>query len=235
MVWKTLMLKATDKNQSFFRAANHTVTSSCGKWPWLLHFAFGLCETTEKVHWDILGHRGLYEVVVVHKRTWQEATRQTQLTCTQWRNSGWWMAGWMDDWTDGGWVERGVGGNVSRGRPSTDDKRPPLQLSQVDPHLCAIARLPHPNLETTTETIPLNEVTSEQYITEATRHVHINHHLLQLPFDLSSTSPMTWTVQIHVPSQSVATATDLFVPLETSFFIFATMQRFKVLNSRRLL
>lgn len=30
---------------------------------------------------------------------------------------------------------------------TTDDKRSPLQLSQVDPHLCTVTRLPHPNLE----------------------------------------------------------------------------------------
>ena len=37
-------------------------------------------------------------------------------------------------------------GNASRGRPSTDDKRSPLQLSQVDPHLRTVACLPHPDL-----------------------------------------------------------------------------------------
>lgn len=49
----------------------------------------------------------------------------------------------MDSWV---WAvgERRCPG--SRGRPSADDKRSPLQLPQVDPHLCAVASLPHPNL-----------------------------------------------------------------------------------------
>ncbi len=58
-----------------------------------------------------------------------------------------WTSGWMDGWINeqmGGWMGRG---NISCCRPSTDDKRSPLQLSQVDPHLCTVARLPHPNLE----------------------------------------------------------------------------------------
>lgn len=53
-----------------------------------------------------------------------------------------------------GWIAEQMGGpgeerrgNVSRSRPSTDDKRAPLQLSKVDPHLCAVARLPHPDLK----------------------------------------------------------------------------------------
>lgn len=44
-------------------------------------------------------------------------------------------------------TEAGGGVRGSGGRPSTDDERSPLQLPQVDPHLCAVARLPHPNLE----------------------------------------------------------------------------------------
>lgn len=51
------------------------------------------------------------------------------------------LKNWMDGCTDGvGW------GNVSRSRPPANDERSPLQLPQVDPHLCTVARLSHPNL-----------------------------------------------------------------------------------------
>lgn len=54
------------------------------------------------------------------------------------------LAGWMGKRTDG------IGcGNASRSRPPTNDKRSPLQLPQVDPHLCAVACFSHPNLEIT--------------------------------------------------------------------------------------
>lgn len=54
------------------------------------------------------------------------------------------LAGWMGKRTDG------IGcGNVSRSRPPTNDKCSPLQLPQVDPHLCAVACFSHPNLEIT--------------------------------------------------------------------------------------
>lgn len=75
----------------------------------------------------------------------KDATRQTQLACTEsWLNKQ--VDGWINNWNR--WVLGGEGSlNVSRSRPSTDDKRPPLQLSQVDPHLCTVACLPHPNLD----------------------------------------------------------------------------------------
>lgn len=57
-------------------------------------------------------------------------------------------SGWMGIWTDGRRATWG-GSNVSRSRPSADDKCSSLQLSQVDPHLCAVTRFPHPKLQNT--------------------------------------------------------------------------------------
>lgn len=62
-----------------------------------------------------------------------------------------WMDGWINEQMGGlgrgGEGRGGEGwGNVSRGRPSPDDERSPLQLSQVDPHLCTVTCLSHPNL-----------------------------------------------------------------------------------------
>lgn len=39
-----------------------------------------------------------------------------------------------------------VWGGGSGRRPSPDDKCSSLELSEVDSHLCAVARLPHPDL-----------------------------------------------------------------------------------------
>lgn len=60
-----------------------------------------------------------------------------------------WMNKRMDEWIN---EQMGAGrgggrGDVSCSRPSADDKRSSLQLSQVDSHFRTVARLPHPDLE----------------------------------------------------------------------------------------
>lgn len=43
---------------------------------------------------------------------------------------------------------------------------------------------------------------------------------------VNESNDLTWTVQMHVLSQSVATATDLFVPLKTSFSTYGSEMSF---------